>query len=154
MKNNKMVTGYISDANMTTIKYSLLQISSALPFLIRKSEKQRKDAIRQDDKTLAFIAKALECAINNPILVTESMNMGDWKIRFLLSSKLNDVLKLLTPLVQNIEDTLMETGNEALQDAFYFFNSVQKASIKDAPGAKAVYKDLKKSFPKDLGKKI
>jgi hypothetical protein len=144
----KKVIGYISDANMTTVKYSLLQISSALPFLIRKSEKQRKDSFRHDDKSMAFIAKALEHAINNPHMLTESIDMAEWKIKFLLSSKLREILQLIEPLTQNIEDTLMDSGDDALQDAFCFFNSVYAANIKDVPGAKTVYKDLESLFRK------
>lgn len=154
MKTTKTVKRFISDANMTTIKYSISQISSALPFLISKTEKQLDTGVKLDEKSIGFIVKALEYAINNPHLLNESIDIGDWKIKFLLSSKLLEVLQLLAPLQQNIEDTLMEVGNDALQNAIYFFDSAQVAFVKDVPGAKSVYQALNKSFPENLWKNI
>ncbi len=154
MKTTKTVNSFISDANMTTIKYSVSQIRSALPFLISKTEKQLEASVKLDEKSIGFIAKALEYAINNPHLSAETLNMSEWKIKFLLLSRLWEILQLLAPLQQKIEDTFMVVDNDALQNAICFFDSVQIAFAKDVPGAKTVYKDLNKSFTKDMWEKI
>ncbi|KAA6300469.1 MAG: hypothetical protein EZS26_003380 [Candidatus Ordinivivax streblomastigis] len=98
-------------------------------------------------KTLAFVEKAHELAITNPVFVPPFLNMAEFTIDFSDAHNIEPVLVVLEQLRSGVDDTQMLAGSEAYQAALVFYNSVKEAATKNVPGAKAVYDALSVRFP-------
>jgi hypothetical protein len=99
------------------------------------------------EKTLSFVEKAHEAAAENPNLVPPFLDMAAFDIDFANAHNLRSLLLLTQQLHENVDDTTMVAGSEAYQFALIFYNSVKMAARQDIPGAKAIYRELKKRFP-------
>ncbi|MDR1345825.1 MAG: hypothetical protein LBK03_03885 [Bacteroidales bacterium] len=97
--------------------------------------------------------KAHEFAAQNPNLVPPYLNMADFDIDFADAHNLWTVLLASQQLCENLDDTTMVAGSEAYQAALVFYSSVKIAARQDIPGAKAVYEELRKRFPRGRRKK-
>ncbi len=54
-------------------------IKAALPFLINLTPDERRRGLRQGDKSMAFVSKALEYASAHPNLVPPYLNVGEFQ---------------------------------------------------------------------------
>jgi hypothetical protein len=74
------------------------------------------------------------------------------KIEFLTDETvvtlLNPIANLAKQLASDVEDTVMLSGSEALQEAMLYYGQVKEASAKGIPTAKPIYEDLKERFSK------
>jgi hypothetical protein len=117
------------------------------PFLLTLTSIERSDMLKMGDKSSAFVQKALEYSRTNPEFAPGYLNLGDFDIDFTDSQNLISVLNIVTQLTNGIDDTKMVAGSEAYQAALLYYNGVQKAVDMNAPGAKAIYEELKNRFP-------
>jgi hypothetical protein len=118
-----------------------------LPYVTSLTPAQRHALLKMGEKTLSFVQKAHEFALQNPNLCPPYLDMTGFNTDF------DDVINLLAlnnatlQLHEYIDDTTMTSGSEAYQAALVFYNSVKMATRQDVPGAKAVYEELRKRFP-------
>jgi hypothetical protein len=118
-----------------------------LPYVTSLTPAQRHDLLKLGEKTLSFVQKAHEFALQNPNLCPPYLDMTGFNTDF------DDVINLLAlnnatlQLHEYVDDTTMTSGSEAYQAALVFYNSVKMAARQDVPGAKAVYEELRKRFP-------
>ena len=99
------------------------------------------------DKSLAFVRKAREYATNNPELVPAFLNLPMFDADLRGVDTLNNLLRTLQPLVDNLEDSLVLSGSEAYQAALVFYRSVKAAALSGQPNAKTIADDLSARFP-------
>jgi len=60
--------------------------------------------------------------------------------------QLISIYRIILQLENKLNDTTMEAGAESYVSSLSYYNSVKFAAKSDAPGAKAIYEDLKKRF--------
>jgi hypothetical protein len=99
------------------------------------------------EKTLSFMEKAHEFAVQNPNLCPPYLNMEAFNTDFADVHNLLTLNNVTLQLHEYTDDTAMTSGSEAYQAALVFYNSVKMAARQDIPGAKAVYEELRKRFP-------
>jgi hypothetical protein len=108
---------------------------------------ERRSMLVMGDKTLGFVEKAYDFAVQNPALVPAYLDMAEFSIDKTDAIGLRTLLNTAQQVVEGIADTEMAAGSEAYQAALVFYNSVKVAAAQDVYGAKAVYEELKKRFP-------
>jgi hypothetical protein len=121
--------------------------SLLFPYVTSLTPSERHAILKMGEKTLSFVEKAHEFALQNPNLVPPFLDMKAFDTDFADAHNLWTVLLASQQLHENLDDTTMVAGSESYQAALVFYNSVKMAARQDIPGAKAVYEELKKRFP-------
>jgi hypothetical protein len=117
------------------------------PYVVTLTPAERHNMLKMGEKSLAFVEKAYDFAVENTDFVPPFLDMhafdvdladarGLWTIR-------NDAMQAY----EMIDDTTMVAGSEAYYAALVFYHSVKVAAAQDIPGAKAIYEELKRRFP-------
>jgi hypothetical protein len=117
------------------------------PYELQLTPDERRTMLVMGDKTLGFVEKSYEFAVQNPTLVPTFLNMVDFGIDKADATRLRTLLNTAQQVVEGIADTQMVAGSEAYHAALAFYNSVKVAASQDVYGAKVVYDELKKRFP-------
>jgi hypothetical protein len=118
-----------------------------LPYVTTLTPSERHAMAKMGEKTLSFVEKAHDFAVQNPLLCPPYLDMAAFDTDFGDAHNLWTLLLTTQQLHENVDDTAMVSGSEAYQSALVFYNSVKMAARQDIPGAKAVYEELKKRFP-------
>jgi hypothetical protein len=135
----------------TNIKNAIKTINDNLPFLISLTDEERRGGMKLGDKTIGFLDKNYNYIQSNGSLAPSYLELSEYTKDYTVSKDLLEILQLLNPLIQNIEDTYTQVGIEALTSALVFYNAVKMAAKQGVPGAKAIYDDLQKRFPGGSG---
>jgi hypothetical protein len=118
-----------------------------LPYVTPLTPAERHTMAKMGEKTLSFVEKAHDFALQNPNLCPPYLDTKAFDIDFGDAHNLWTLLVSTQQLHENVDDTEMTAGSEAYQSALVFYNSVKMAARQDIAGAKAVYEELKKRFP-------
>jgi hypothetical protein len=133
---------------LAQIQNLLKQADSLLqPYVTSLTPSERHAMAKMGEKTLSFVEKAYEFAVQNPNFVPPYLDMAAFDVDFTDAHNLWTVLLASQQVHENLDDTAMVAGSEAYQAALVFYNSVKVAARQDIPGAKAVYEELRKRFP-------
>lgn len=130
------------------IKSRLNEIKTLLtPYAVTLTPAERHNLLKMGEKSLAFVEKAHDFAVENPAFVPPFLNMPEFNIDFADAHGLWTIRNDALQVYELIDDTTMVAGSESYHAALTFYNSVKIAAAQDVPGAKAVYEELKKRFP-------
>lgn len=140
------ISASISKLDIDEIKKAIESIKTKLPFLINLTPQERQMLPKMADKTLPFVKKSIEYAENNKKLVPSYLNITELKTDLQLAQDLDNLLKLVKPLTEMLEDSAMASGSEAYTAALGFYNTVKVASKMNVPGTDAIHADLKERF--------
>jgi hypothetical protein len=133
---------------VTQVHTKLNEIKTLLkPYAVTLTPAERRNILKMGDKSLAFVEKAYEFAVENPEFVPPFLNMQEFKVDFDDAHGLWTVLNDALQVHEMIDDTTMVAGSEAYTAALVFYSSIKVAADKDITGAKAIYEELKKRFP-------
>ncbi|MDR1340081.1 MAG: hypothetical protein LBK58_08535 [Prevotellaceae bacterium] len=117
------------------------------PYVTPLTPAERHTLPKMGEKTLSFVEKAHEFAVQNPNLCPPYLNMTAFNTDFADVHNLLMLNNVTLQLHEYTDDTAMTAGSEAYQAALVFYNSVKMAARQNIPGAKAVYEELRKRFP-------
>jgi len=117
------------------------------PYLVALTPTERQEIPKMGPKTLNFVEKAHEYAHDNPNLVPNYLEIGEFDTDFADAHGLWTLYNRTLQLTEGISDTQMTAGSEAFQSALVFYNSAKIASSQGISGAQAVYEELKRRFP-------
>jgi hypothetical protein len=138
----------IPDSVITQVQTKLNEIKSLLkPYSVPLTPSERHSVLKMGDKSLTFVEKSHDFAVENPGFVPPFLNMPKFDIDFADAHGLWTVRNDAQQVYEMIDDTTMVSGSEAYQAALVFYSSVKVAAAKDIPGAKAIYEELRKRFP-------
>jgi hypothetical protein len=147
MKNDRHTTA-IPEATVTQIHGQITAVIQALaPYAVALTPQERQALFKMGDKSLAFVEKAHDYALDNPALFPGYLDMAAFNADFSDAHGLWNVLTLVKQLEEAIEDTVTAAGSEAFHAALAFYHNAQAAAKDDIPGAKAIVEDLKARFP-------
>ena len=124
-------------------------INQLKPFLIALTPTERHDLPKMSDGTLPFVQKCLDYCQSHPEFAPTYVNFESLIEDMRVYQQLIPIYRLILPLENKLNDTTMEAGAESYITSLSYYNSVKLAAKADAPGAKAIYEDLKKRFAKE-----
>jgi hypothetical protein len=147
MPSENVVSIQIPPVEMQEIMTKLQEVSAILnPYLIALSPEERKTIPKMNDKTRPFVEKTLDYAKSNPEFAPSYMSVPELQIDMKAVYDLSNILQLLEPMLDNVNDTEMLSGSEAYVAALTYYNSVKHAAKMNVLSAKAIYEDLSKRF--------
>ena len=139
------------DFQMTAVEKQAIQdaielIKTNTPWRIVLTPDERSASIHLGEKSFALVEKTRDYMLQNPHLVPSYIDVAAFLHDVDAARNLNEMLRLLAPVTQSLEDTLTLTGMDAMAAAMVFYNAVKIAAQNNAEGAEVIYTDLKQRF--------
>jgi hypothetical protein len=123
------------------------------PYEQTLTPEERQEMLVMGDKSVAFVEKSYDFAVQNPSLVPSYLDMATFDIDKSNAVGLWTLLNTAQQVVRGIADTSLVSGSDAMHEALVFYNSVKYAASQDVYGAEAIYEELRKRFPRGKRKK-
>ncbi|MBD2435105.1 MULTISPECIES: hypothetical protein [Fischerella] len=139
------VTATLSEADIQEIKAALQTIQQKLPFLITLSNEERRKLVKMGDKSLAFVNNSLTAAQSNRDILPPSFDLEEFVRDYQLANSLTEVLLRLRQLTEQVDDTLLAVGSEAMSSSLTVYDYV-KTAAKKTPGLKTLAEQLGERF--------
>lgn len=135
------INATLSEADLQAIKQAIGTIQQKLPFLITLSAEERKRLYKMGDKRLAFVQNSLNAAQSNRNILPASFDLEGFTNDYRLASSLTELLMSLRQLTEQVDDTLLAVGSEAMSNSLTVYDYV-KTAAKKTPGLKAIAEQL------------
>lgn len=139
------ISATLSEADMREIKTAIKTIQQKLPFLITLSVQERRKLFKMGDKSLAFVNNSLSAAQSNRDILPASFNVEELVQDTQLAASLTEILILLRQVTEQVDDTLLAVGGEAMTSSLTIYDYV-KTAAKKTPGLKALAEQLGERF--------
>ncbi len=131
----------LSDADLQAIRQAVTTIQQKLPFLITLNVTERKRLFKMGDKRLAFVQTSLNAAQSNRNILPASFDLEAFANDYKLATALMEVEMLLNQLSEQVDDTLLAVGSEAMTSSLTVYDYV-KTAAKKTPGLKGIAEQL------------
>jgi hypothetical protein len=131
----------LSDEDMQEIKQALDLIQAKMPFLITLSATERKRLYKMGDKRFAFVSNSLLAAQSNPGILPSSFDVQAYQNKYRLVSQMNELLLRIQQLQEQVDDTGVAVGSDAMMLSLTVYNYV-KTAAKQTPGLKSLSEQL------------
>jgi hypothetical protein len=135
----------LSDADLQEIKQAIDTIQSKMSFLITLTQEERKRLYKMGNKRLAFVQNSINVAQSNRNILPASFDLEAYTNDYRLAANLNELLMRLTQVTEQVDDTLMAVGSEAMGSSLTVYEYV-KTAAKKTPGLKAIAEQLGSLF--------
>lgn len=139
------ITATLSDKDIQEIKTALQTIEQKLPFLITLSVEERRKLVKMGDKSLAFVKNSLTAAQSNRDILPASFDLDEFVRDYQLAATLTELLIGMRQLTEQVDDTLMAVGSEAMTSSLTVYDYV-KTAAKKTPGFKTLAEQLGERF--------
>ena len=133
--------------DVTVIKASIKKVQEQMPFLINLSVQDRRRLLKMGDKSLAFVTKSLSAAEANPDILPRTFDVQGFGRDYQLAKDLLEIQAMLKQLNEQVDDTLMAVGREAMDSSLSVYDYV-KTAAKREPGLKGLAEQLGERFKK------
>ncbi|MFQ4142551.1 hypothetical protein [Chlorogloeopsis sp. ULAP02] len=144
------ITAKLSPEDIQEIKAALQTIQKKLPFLITLSTEERRKRVKMGDKSLAFVNNSITAAQSNPDILPASFDIEEFVRDYQLAATLTELLISMRQLTEQVDDTLLAVGSEAMSSSLTVYDYV-KTAAKKTPGLKTLAEQLGERF-KAIGK--
>jgi hypothetical protein len=131
----------LSEADLTEIRQAVATIQQKLPFLITLNTTERKRLFKMGDKRLTFVQTSLNAAQSNRNILPASFDLNGFSNDFRLATSLMEIEMLLNQLSEQVDDTLLAVGSEAMTSSLTVYDYV-KTAAKKTPGLKGIAEQL------------
>jgi hypothetical protein len=131
----------LSDADLKEIRQAIATIQQKLPFLITLNTTERKRLFKMGDKRLAFVQTSLNAAQGNRNILPASFDLDGFSNDYRLATSLMEIEMLLNQMSEQVDDTLMAVGSEAMSSSLTVYDYV-KTAAKKTPGLKGIAEQL------------
>ncbi|BAY26588.1 hypothetical protein NIES2100_64040 [Calothrix sp. NIES-2100] len=139
------ITGSLSPQDIQEIKAALQTVQKKLPFLITLSNDERRSLLKMGDKSLAFVNNSVTAAQSNREILPASFDVEELVRDYQLASALTELLTSMRQLTEQVDDTLLAVGSEAMSSSLTVYDYV-KTAAKKTPGLKTVAEQLGERF--------
>ena len=139
------IPGSLSPQDIQEIKAALQTIQKKLPFLITLSNEERRRLLKMGDKSLAFVNNSVTAAQSNREILPASFDVEELVRDYQLASALTEVLTSIRQLTEQVDDTLLAVGSDAMTSSLTVYDYV-KTAAKKTPGLKTVAEQLGERF--------
>ncbi|MEH2108283.1 hypothetical protein [Nostoc sp.] len=144
------ITATLSPQDIQEIKAALQTVQRKMPFLITLSTEERRKLVKMGDKSLAFVNNSITAAQSNREILPATFDVEELVQDYQLAAALTELLTSMQQLTEQVDDTLMAVGSEAMTSSLTVYDYVKTAS-KKTPGLKTVAEQLGERF-KAIGK--
>jgi hypothetical protein len=131
----------LSKQDFQEIKQAIATIQAKMPFLITLSASDRKRLCKMGDKRFSFVKNSLLAAQNNPNILPASFSVEAFQNDYQLALQLSELLIQLQQLEEQVNDTAMALGSDAMNHSLTVYDYV-KTAAKKTPGLKSVAEQL------------
>jgi hypothetical protein len=135
----------LSDADLQEIKQAIDTIQNKMSFRITLTQEERKRLYKMGDKRLAFVQNSFNVAQSNRNILPPSFDLEAYANDYRLAANLNELLMRLNQLTEEVDDTLMAVGSEAMSSSLTVYEYV-KTAAKKTPGLKTIAEQLGSLF--------
>ena len=118
-----------------------------MPHLKTLNAQERIELPKMEDKTVAFVQKALEYGQQNKELVPNFLDLGAMATDAKTVQTLRELAQRLNPITEALNDSMTLSCSKAYQGALVFYSNVKNAAKVKAPNAGSIYDDLSSRFP-------
>ncbi|WP_193195424.1 hypothetical protein [Nostoc sp. MG11] len=144
------IAASLSPQDIKEIKAALQTVQQKMPFLITLSTEERRKLVKMGDKSLAFVNNSITAAQSNREILPSTFDVEELVQDYQLAATLTELLISMQQLTEQVDDTLMAVGSEAMTSSLTVYDYVKTAS-KKTPGLKTVAEQLGERF-KAIGK--
>ncbi|MEH1802074.1 MAG: hypothetical protein V7L02_18945 [Nostoc sp.] len=144
------IAASLSPQDIHEIKAALQTVQKKMPFLITLSTEERRKLVKMGDKSLAFVNNSITAAQSNREILPATFDVEELVQDYQLAAALTELLTSMQQLTEQVDDTLMAVGSEAMTSSLTVYDYVKTAS-KKTPGLKTVAEQLGERF-KAIGK--
>jgi hypothetical protein len=149
----KNISAVLSTETIELIFQRLKEIETLMPFMVNLSPAERMSIPKLGRKSAQFVESAMGYSEKFPDLVPNFLNMSNGRKNLELAKSLNEIIAILNPLWEKINDTYCAVGAEAHAQARIFYKSVKSAARAGVPGTDVIVKELKNSYRKPAERK-
>jgi hypothetical protein len=143
-----LISVVFTDAELQQLDKAFDQIEAVLAGkVVNLSAKQRQQHGRVKYEMEVWVNKAFNYADRNPALLPGYINKAELTADHTTHNQLNPRIDRLETLLQGMLDTNLLLGTDLYNNLGAFYRSLREASKTNAPGASAIYQDLKQQFP-------
>ncbi|MBD2195529.1 MULTISPECIES: hypothetical protein [Calothrix] len=139
------ITATVSPEDIQEIKAALQTIQKKLPFLITLSTEERRKLYKMGDKSFAFVNNSVSAAQSNREILPASFNVEELVQDYQLATTLTELLISMRQLTEQVDDTLLAVGSEAMTSSLTVYDYV-KTAAKKTPGLKTLAEQLGERF--------
>ncbi|MHC5718461.1 MAG: hypothetical protein ACYTX0_41890, partial [Nostoc sp.] len=139
------ITAALSPQDIQEIKAALQTVQKKMPFLITLSTEERRKLVKMGDKSLAFVNNSVTAAQSNREILPATFDVEELVQDYQLATALTELLISMQQLTEQVDDTLMAVGSEAMTGSLTVYDYVKTAS-KKTPGLKSVAEQLGERF--------
>ena len=145
---NKKIKKRIPLARLRDARLKLDEAAEILePCLEAVSPPEQQTLVRMGAKSVKFLEVSHELAIKNPELFPSFVKTAFFEEDFFIVRELWTFTNKLNQMRESIRDMEMTAGNNALEAALAFYQTVKFAARRDIPGARVIYEELKPRRP-------
>ena len=149
MSTQNQISIVIPQTVIDTVTRNLQDCRTALaPYLQGLTNEERISLFKMGDKTVATVQKTKSYIDTNPEFVPSYMDRVEFLKDETVVTQLNPIANLARQITSDVDDTVMLSGSEALQEAMLYYGQVKEAAAKGIPTAKPIYEDLRQRFSK------
>lgn len=131
----------VSEQDLQAIRQAIATIQAKLPFLITLSTIERQRLFKMGDKRMTFVQTSLNAAQSNRNILPASFNLEAFSNDYQLALALMEIEMSLNQLSEQIDDTLLAVGSEAMTSSLTVYDYV-KTAAKKTPGLKGIAEQL------------
>ena len=139
------LTAVVSDEDRTAIATAIQTIKETMPFLMDLTPSERKALAKLGDKSVAFVDKSLELATQNPDFLPRSFDITEMQKDVDLFNSLNAIRQSVVQLLELVEDTAMQAGNEAYSAGLVIYHFAKDAHM-NSEGLDQLVDEMSKRF--------
>ncbi|MBW4582246.1 MAG: hypothetical protein KME42_21990 [Tildeniella nuda ZEHNDER 1965/U140] len=135
------INATLSEQSVQEIKEAVAKIQKNLPFLITLNATERRRLFKMGDKRLVFVQTSLHAAQSNRNILPASFDLDGFTNDCRLAATLTEVEMSLSQLAEQVDDTLLAVGSEAMASSLTVYDYV-KTAAKKTPGLKGIAEQL------------
>jgi len=139
------IAAALSPQDIQEIKAALQTVQQKMPFLVTLSTEERRKLVKMGDKSLAFVNNSVTAAQSNREILPATFDVEELVRDYQLATVLTELLISVQQLAEQVDDTLMAVGSEAMTSSLTVYDYVKTAS-KKTPGLKTVAEQLGERF--------
>ena len=117
------------------------------PYLVDFNPEERQVLVEIGTEAYSFLEKSYKLAFENPPLFPAFVKSTVFGEDFSIVRELRSFAGKLDMFLNNVIDMEMAAGNNALEAALVFYQTLKIAARRDIPGARVLYEELKPGCP-------
>ncbi|MFT3782430.1 MAG: hypothetical protein QM790_10490 [Nibricoccus sp.] len=147
MADHNRISATLSSEDRAAVLAAVDTIKSKLPFLLSLEPGEIRELPRLGPKTLNFDEGCTSYMEKHPELVPAFIDVKEVNKDRLLRAQIADIVRSLSTLAQDAEDTLAVIAHEVYNADLAFYQNVKQAAKRGILSAQSAYADLSERFP-------